>query len=511
MMELTYAVPALVQGMINGIYTGLRLGDFIVPGSVDYLGARTIVNGNDRDSLIADLARNWESKIDGLAASITSPSTVNVNAASNSAIAKPIPGFVNNVEPVITTITDPQLNSATIAKIPNPESESNGSELKSVDSLSGEKIYIAIETATQFYRHTFILTDTSVTGLPLASISVTGKAVRHELNIEAKTQNFEGVTASEYILITGKQNGITIKDKTVNTESLLLRYIEQRNQTDLDRILRLADNQNITVTDNTLENVIEITNVTPTAKNLIIDHLIEISFADNGVFKELPQYPVKIAVMLSDSVLALKPRDVVTLDNAYSFIPASLRSDTWVISAIALDVFENTASLDLLKYIPTQQTTELGLGSSGNGNTGGSGGSSTINQSIMTAVNSLGQFLTTGFPDPRNACAFAVNRVITTAGYTLVGEPYTYVPAVRTALQQGRGQLINTGQVTAGCIVIAKGCYHIGIATSSNTVRSTSSSRQCFCWDSDLTFDGYYDSNSIDGYNATTEYWQLTK
>jgi hypothetical protein len=50
----------LVVGMSRGIYTGVGLDRYINANGADYLGARAIVNGNDKDSLIASYAERWE-------------------------------------------------------------------------------------------------------------------------------------------------------------------------------------------------------------------------------------------------------------------------------------------------------------------------------------------------------------------------------------------------------------------------------------------------------------------
>jgi peptidoglycan hydrolase-like protein with peptidoglycan-binding domain len=50
----------LVVGMSRGIYTGVGLDRYINANGLDYLGARAIVNGNDKDTLVAGYAERWE-------------------------------------------------------------------------------------------------------------------------------------------------------------------------------------------------------------------------------------------------------------------------------------------------------------------------------------------------------------------------------------------------------------------------------------------------------------------
>jgi putative chitinase len=56
--ELAYQIA--VQGMIDGWFTGKKLGQFIKEGqSPDFENARTIINGHDKASIIADIARRF--------------------------------------------------------------------------------------------------------------------------------------------------------------------------------------------------------------------------------------------------------------------------------------------------------------------------------------------------------------------------------------------------------------------------------------------------------------------
>lgn len=59
-MEPKTAALILFQGMISGWFTGKKLSDYINPPTVDYVGARRIVNGKDRADLIAGYALSFE-------------------------------------------------------------------------------------------------------------------------------------------------------------------------------------------------------------------------------------------------------------------------------------------------------------------------------------------------------------------------------------------------------------------------------------------------------------------
>lgn len=59
-MQPKHAVRILVRGMEEGWFTGRKLADYIMEDRCDYVGARQIVNGNDRARTIATLAEEYE-------------------------------------------------------------------------------------------------------------------------------------------------------------------------------------------------------------------------------------------------------------------------------------------------------------------------------------------------------------------------------------------------------------------------------------------------------------------
>ena len=128
----------------------------------------------------------------------------------------------------------------------------------------------------------------------------------------------------------------------------------------------------------------------------------------------------------------------------------------------------------------------------GVGETPSAGG---LNQRIYQSMGEMGRFSTAAGPDGGNlACAWAVNRVLSNAGIQSLGENPNYVPSVESALQAGRGTRISQSQGQAGDIVIASNAHHIGICLNQGCtrVRSNSSSRAQFTWDSNFNFDGQY-------------------
>ncbi|HMW39286.1 MAG: hypothetical protein K1X68_13600 [Saprospiraceae bacterium] len=56
-LEANVSAFILVYGMMNGVFTGRKLSDYIQYQKVDYVGARKVVNGQDRADLIASYAQ----------------------------------------------------------------------------------------------------------------------------------------------------------------------------------------------------------------------------------------------------------------------------------------------------------------------------------------------------------------------------------------------------------------------------------------------------------------------
>jgi hypothetical protein len=117
------------------------------------------------------------------------------------------------------------------------------------------------------------------------------------------------------------------------------------------------------------------------------------------------------------------------------------------------------------------------------------------NQSIYESMGSMGSFDTSMGPDGGNlACAWSVNRVLSNAGIQPLGSNPDYVPSVEADLQNGRGAQVTQSEAQAGDIVIEESQAHIGICLNEGCtqVRSNSSSRAQFAWNSDFNFNGFY-------------------
>ena len=59
-MDPAISLFVIMDGMKNGVFTGVKLDDYIQDTNVDFDGARRIVNDMDRYALIANYAREWQ-------------------------------------------------------------------------------------------------------------------------------------------------------------------------------------------------------------------------------------------------------------------------------------------------------------------------------------------------------------------------------------------------------------------------------------------------------------------
>ncbi len=60
LLEAEYAVRILVKGMVEGWFTGKKLSHYITLQKSDFLNARRIINGTDRNGEIAVIAENYD-------------------------------------------------------------------------------------------------------------------------------------------------------------------------------------------------------------------------------------------------------------------------------------------------------------------------------------------------------------------------------------------------------------------------------------------------------------------
>jgi hypothetical protein len=100
------------------------------------------------------------------------------------------------------------------------------------------------------------------------------------------------------------------------------------------------------------------------------------------------------------------------------------------------------------------------------------------------SIRIAGKSTTSGPDGGVEACAWAVNNIMTDAGLRKIGSDPDYVPSVVQALQGGRGKQISEADTLPGDLAIACEQQHIGVimAKGGSLCYSNSSSRKCFCW-----------------------------
>lgn len=59
--DFKHAVPIMIWGMEEGIFTGKKLSMYISNREMDYENARKIINGSDQKILIASYAKKFQS------------------------------------------------------------------------------------------------------------------------------------------------------------------------------------------------------------------------------------------------------------------------------------------------------------------------------------------------------------------------------------------------------------------------------------------------------------------
>jgi hypothetical protein len=113
---------------------------------------------------------------------------------------------------------------------------------------------------------------------------------------------------------------------------------------------------------------------------------------------------------------------------------------------------------------------------------------------------------TRGGPDGgNNACVYAVNKVLRSAGITPPWGNSNYVPTVRSTLAGGAGTLLSGPEPGAIAIMRDNGnppYPHIGIVQNDGSIISNSSSKGTFSWVAPPS--GY-----TSYYGRTPEYWRL--
>ncbi|WP_237656622.1 hypothetical protein [Cronobacter turicensis] len=62
--DLKYAVPLMIWGMEDGVFTGKKFSSYINSDKIDYEGARNIINGSDQKTLIASYVLKFQKNLE---------------------------------------------------------------------------------------------------------------------------------------------------------------------------------------------------------------------------------------------------------------------------------------------------------------------------------------------------------------------------------------------------------------------------------------------------------------
>ena len=93
-LQWDMALKMAFDGMVCGRFTGKKLSQYISGGSCDFIGARRIINGTDRASLIAGYAKQFQS---ALLLWNPKPVVAVAKARENKSVFDSIGGFFDNI------------------------------------------------------------------------------------------------------------------------------------------------------------------------------------------------------------------------------------------------------------------------------------------------------------------------------------------------------------------------------------------------------------------------------
>lgn len=119
------ALHVCFDGMVTGKFTGRKLSDYISGGRVDFIGARRIINGSDRASVVAGYARSFQHSL-----RLWQPSPAPPQATP----AKRQKGFLDEIGDTISGIFGSKEEQAAASGAPMPP--------PMPAALTGEKGYI---------------------------------------------------------------------------------------------------------------------------------------------------------------------------------------------------------------------------------------------------------------------------------------------------------------------------------------------------------------------------------
>ena len=228
------AIYIMVVGMRDGLFTGVKLSEYINGGQKDYYGARAIVNGTDMASKIAGEAEAYEKKVPGIIAGlgstpVTPPPTTPATkpetkpATPDKATITPLPA---NPKPVSDeTKVKPDVTPTTTT--PTVEVSKRGTE-------------IIIELGyhpNQMVAYHFIHTGTKLQGRQLDATTIEGKCIRWLMTRRTKNSTYQGINLRQLAETVCKGYGLDLK---MEGDGPTYKHLDQSGISDYDLLLREA-------------------------------------------------------------------------------------------------------------------------------------------------------------------------------------------------------------------------------------------------------------------------------
>ena len=377
-------------------------------------------------------------------------------------------------------------------------------------------------------------------------IKATAAQTAPELVKEQKSQSWHGKTLGEVVQEIAKRNGLQAVIKG-NLASEQIRHEDQTNESDQSFLTRLAEKYKATIkpTDGKLVVVPraqgagqftisreDVTRCRATLKNRGAYGAVKTKWLDRTTNTEkvqtqgeqgpLPVFEEKqlfrdeqeathAAASRLQSLKAGEVRISLTMPgrpdlNADGEVTLKGFRDevngTWVVKSLTHELADGGLS------------TTMECGTKGEENTDWAGGAGPNNgkpasekaRLVASGAASARGMNTRGGPDGgENACVYAVNKVLRSAGITPPWGNSNYVPTARAALANGGGTLLSGPEPGAIAIMRDNGSPpypHIGIVQNDGSIISNSSSKGSFSW---VASPGSY----ANYYGQSPEYWRL--
>lgn len=143
-LDPVIAAKIMFYGMTEGWFTGKALRNYLSNGSVDYVGARRIINGQDRANDIARYAKTFQGALEAAGyAKPSVPVTIDPPLAPKPTTVIPGPG----TKPDVVLVDGPKANETSVIVVQTPENPSQSPSASPPKSNTGWAALIALVAA----------------------------------------------------------------------------------------------------------------------------------------------------------------------------------------------------------------------------------------------------------------------------------------------------------------------------------------------------------------------------